>query len=59
MTIKLREVTADEAHEFMTGDSPSAVHACGDPDCIVPRPAPHKQRPDDNPAMPLAEEDDK
>ena len=44
--LNLQEVTAAEAEEFM---SPSAtrgpVHPNGDPDTIVPWPAPHKRRP--------------
>jgi deoxycytidylate deaminase len=28
-----------------TAGEPQRVHECGDPNCIVPHPAPHKKRP--------------
>lgn len=43
--LNLREVKAEEAEVFMSPTSNVHLHACGDPDCIVPHPAPHKRRP--------------
>jgi len=59
-TLKLREVTAKQADEFLAGkpltevfpdvihvalEGDQVTHVCGDPDCIVPHPAPHKRPP--------------
>jgi len=34
-----------DATDWMLVEEPVELHACGDPDCVVPRPAPYKKRP--------------
>lgn len=54
---KLREVSAEEADAFLRGEDieDEHHHACSDPDCIVPRPAPHKRPPQPAPKSPTGD----